>query len=75
MGGDITLPLPVIPSRPLTLQGSFVGTLPELRQLVALAQQRRIRPIPVSRRPMAEVNDAFQSLHSGRVVGRTVLLP
>ena len=75
MGGDITIPLPVIPTRPLTIQGSYVGTLQELRELVALARQSRIRPIPVSRRPMSELNDAFQELHAGRIVGRTVLMP
>ncbi len=27
MGGDITVPLPVIPMRPLNIQGSDAGTL------------------------------------------------
>ncbi len=75
IGGDITLPLPVIPMRPLTIQGSYVGTLQELRELVALAQAGRLRPIPVSSRPMAELNQAFGELQSGRIVGRTVLVP
>ena len=75
MGGDITLPLPMIPTRPLSIQGSYVGTLAELQELVALARQGRIRPIPVTRRPMAELNDAVQALHAGRILGRTVLMP
>jgi D-arabinose 1-dehydrogenase-like Zn-dependent alcohol dehydrogenase len=75
MGGDITLPLPVIPMRPLTIQGSYVGTLEELRELVAIARAGRLRPIPVSSRPMAELNAAFGELQSGRVLGRTVLVP
>lgn len=75
MGGDITLALPVIPMRPLTLQGSYVGTLAELRELVALVRATGARPIPVTRRPMAEINAAFDDLHGGRVVGRTILIP
>ncbi len=75
MGGDITLSLPVIPMRPLTLQGSYVGTLAELRELVALVQRTHMAPIPVTRRPLAEANDAMQELIAGRVVGRTVLIP
>ncbi|MFM8547991.1 MAG: alcohol dehydrogenase [Betaproteobacteria bacterium] len=75
MGGDITLPLPMIPTRPLSIQGSYVGTLAELRELVALARQGRIRPIPVTRRPMTELNAAVQALHAGRILGRTVLIP
>ena len=75
MGGDLTLALPVIPMRPLTLQGSYVGTLQELRELVTLAQHRTMKPIPVTRRPLAEANDALMALHEGRIVGRTILVP
>ena len=75
MGGDITLSLPVIPMRPLTIQGSYVGTLEELRELVALVQRSKMKAIPVQRRPMADVNDAMQQLTAGKVVGRTILIP
>jgi propanol-preferring alcohol dehydrogenase len=75
MGGDITLPLPAFPLRPLTIQGSYVGTLTELRELIALAQHTKMKPIPVRRRPLGEINDALQELRAGRVVGRTVLVP
>jgi D-arabinose 1-dehydrogenase-like Zn-dependent alcohol dehydrogenase len=75
MGGDLTLSLPVIPMRPLTLQGSYVGTLNELQELVALVKRTRMRAIPVKCRPLTEVNEALQDLRDGRVVGRTVLLP
>jgi propanol-preferring alcohol dehydrogenase len=75
MGGDLTLALPVIPMRPLTLQGSYVGTLQELQELVALVKKTKMSPIPVTRRPLAEANAALQDLHHGRIVGRTVLVP
>jgi len=75
MGGDITLPLPTLPLRPITLQGSYVGTLTELRELVSLARRARMTTIPVNPRPMAEVNQAMQQLLDGRVVGRTILVP
>jgi len=75
MGGDLTLALPVIPMRPLTLQGSYVGTLQELQELVALVKRTKMAPIPVTRRPLAEANAALQDLHHGRIVGRTVLVP
>jgi propanol-preferring alcohol dehydrogenase len=75
MGGDLTLALPVIPMRPLTLQGSYVGTLQELQELVDLARRTTMKPIPVTRRPLAEAQDALMALHEGRVVGRTILVP
>ena len=75
MGGDITLSLPVIPMRPLTIQGSYVGTLTELQELVALVQRTHMPPVPLTRRPLAEVNDALQDLVAGRSIGRNILIP
>jgi len=75
MGGDLTLALPVIPMRPLTLQGSYVGTLEELQELVALARRTKMASIPVTRRPLDQANAAMEDLHHGRIVGRTVLVP
>ena len=75
MGGELTLALPLIPMRPLTLQGSYVGTLRELRELVALVQRTGMKSIPVTRRPLTEANEAMQALQSGQVVGRTILIP
>lgn len=75
MGGDLNLALPLIPMRPLTLQGSYVGTLEDLRELVALAKSTHMNPIPVSTRPLFEANLAMQDLQKGRIVGRTVLVP
>jgi D-arabinose 1-dehydrogenase-like Zn-dependent alcohol dehydrogenase len=75
MGGDLTVALPVIPMRPLTIQGSYVGTLQELHELVDLVKRTGMKAIPVSTRPMAQANAAMQDLHHGRVVGRTVLVP
>ena len=75
MGGDLTLALPVIPMRPLTLQGSYVGTLQELQELVELVKRTGMKPIPVTQRPLAQANAAMDDLHHGRVVGRTILVP
>jgi D-arabinose 1-dehydrogenase-like Zn-dependent alcohol dehydrogenase len=75
MGGDLTLSLPTIPMRPITLQGSYVGTVEELRELVALVKAGKLASIPVTSRPMNQANDAINDLHHGRVVGRQVLVP
>ncbi len=75
MGGDITLSLPIIPMRPLTIEGSYVGSLHELRELVSLVKRTGMKAIPVTRRPLSEINSAIQDLHHGKVIGRTVLIP
>ena len=75
MGGDITLSLPVIPMKPLKIEGSYTGTLDDLRALVELTREGKLDPPAVSSRPLAEANDALQALLHGKVVGRTVLVP
>ena len=75
MGGDITIALPTIPLRPFTLQGSYVGTVEDLRELVLLLEAGKLSTIPVTTRPMTEANAAIDDLLHGRVVGRQVLLP
>ncbi len=72
-GGELTLPLPLMPIRALTVQGSYVGNPRELRELVTLAQNGGITPLPVTLLPQAEANSALQRLASGRVTGRIVL--
>jgi propanol-preferring alcohol dehydrogenase len=75
MGGELTLPLATIPLRPLRIEGSYVGTLSELRELVDLVRRTAMKSIPVSRRPMSQVNQVIDDLHRGQVIGRAVLLP
>ncbi|WP_258228942.1 zinc-binding dehydrogenase, partial [Salmonella enterica] len=59
MGGELTLPLATIPLRPLCIEGSYVGTLSELRELVDLVRRTGMKSIPVSRRPMSQVNQVI----------------
>lgn len=72
-GGQITLPLPTIPQRALTIQGSYVGNLGELKKLMALVRQRKIPSIPICERPFDYAATALEELRGGKVVGRTVL--
>lgn len=72
-GGEITLPLPPLAQRALTIGGSYVGNLGELRELVALAKSGRLRPTPVEVRPASEINRSLEELKAGTVLGRIVL--
>lgn len=65
----------LLPSRNLTLHGSYVGTLAEMRDLLDLQQSRSILAPPIAPLPMSEINDALDELARGAVRGRTVLLP
>jgi D-arabinose 1-dehydrogenase-like Zn-dependent alcohol dehydrogenase len=74
-GGDITLALPPFPMRAITVQGSYVGSLQETRELIALVRRTGLPPVPVATRPLDEVNAALGELRAGKVVGRVVLTP
>jgi len=74
-GGDITLPLPFIPMRAMTIQGSYVGSLGELTELLALVTSAHIPSIPITRRPLDDADAALQDLRAGRLIGRAVLMP
>lgn len=72
-GGEITLSMPLVVLRAITVRGSYVGNLGELRELVGLAREGRIPPLPVETVPMEAVNQALDRLRDGAVKGRLVL--
>lgn len=74
-GGEFRMPLPMFALKSISISGSYVAGLPELRELVALAQRVKLPEIPLDLRPLDQVNQALDDLGHGRVVGRVVLQP
>lgn len=74
-GGDITLSLPLLPMRAITVQGSYVGSLAEMKELLALVASGKVPPVPLSERPLAQANAVLEELKAGRIIGRAVLTP
>jgi D-arabinose 1-dehydrogenase-like Zn-dependent alcohol dehydrogenase len=74
-GGEFKLPLPMFIFKALSVSGSMVGSLPLLRELVALAQKITLPTIPIELRPISAVNQSLEDLAKGRIVGRVVLQP
>lgn len=74
-GGDTPLPIPLLPLKAMTLQGSYVGSLEELQALVGLVRDRGLGLIPTHRRPLDDAEAALHDLEAGRVAGRIVLQP
>ena len=72
-GGAFPLPLAAVPVRALRIEGSYVGSLQELRELVELAKSGKLKPPPVREVPREEASDTLAGLRDGRIVGRVVL--
>lgn len=72
-GGDLTLAIPPIVLRAITIRGSYVGNLKELRDLIALVRTGKVKPMPVETVSLNGVNEALDRLRSGKVQGRLVI--
>jgi D-arabinose 1-dehydrogenase-like Zn-dependent alcohol dehydrogenase len=70
---------PVVPvmiaMKAVSVLGSYVGTLQDLRELIALAQDGTLPALAVDERPAGEATQALDDLRAGRVRGRVVLRP
>ena len=72
-GGEMSIPLPLMPIRALTIQGSYVGNVKELRALIDVAKTGTIPPIPIANEPLRNAGAVLNRLRDGKVVGRVVL--
>jgi len=72
-GGELNYPLPPIAQRAIGIVGSYVGDLQELKEVVALAKKKKLKPSPVETRPAEEVNRTLDELKAGKILGRVVL--
>ncbi len=74
-GGAMSMPLPMIPLRSMTIMGSFVGNLQEAKEMMVLVQAGKVAPIPIEDREMKDANRTLDDLRAGNIVGRVVLKP
>ncbi len=72
-GGDITVSTPFFPLKAMAIQGSYVGSLPEMKELLDLVRAKGLPPIPMTTRPLDQVANALNDLRAGKVIGRVVL--
>jgi D-arabinose 1-dehydrogenase-like Zn-dependent alcohol dehydrogenase len=71
-GGELPLSVGSLILRALTVQGSHLGSLSELKEVVALARQGTLATIPIETRPLSEINRTLDELKAGAIIGRVV---
>jgi D-arabinose 1-dehydrogenase-like Zn-dependent alcohol dehydrogenase len=74
-GGALTIPIPTLPMRGVSIIGSFVSSLKEAEELMVLVRAGKIDPIPVETRPLDAANKTLDDLRAGKITGRVVLTP
>lgn len=74
MGGSIELSLVANIFKGLTIYSNITGNLEQLRQVVQLAKEGKLSPVPVQKMPWNSVNEAMDLLKAGKVSGRMVLV-
>jgi D-arabinose 1-dehydrogenase-like Zn-dependent alcohol dehydrogenase len=71
-GGGVSLSLPLLPMRNLKIMGSYVGSLAEFKELLALLRKPGVTTVPLLRRPISEINEVFEDIRQGKVPGRVM---
>ena len=73
-GGTLQLALPLMPLRAISIAGSYVGSLRDLHDLLALARGGAAPHVHIQRRPLEDAQLALDALRAGTVLGRSVLI-
>ena len=73
-GGALPVSPVMFPFKMMSIEGSYVGTLDDLKELMALVKAGKVPPIPLETRPAEKASEALSDLKTGgRVRGRVVL--
>jgi D-arabinose 1-dehydrogenase-like Zn-dependent alcohol dehydrogenase len=71
-GGELPISLVTLAQRAVSIMGSYVGSLQELHEVVALAKSGHLKSIPTQTCAMSEISSVLDRLLAGTVQGRIV---
>ena len=74
-GGHIDIPTPSMALRAITYQGTYVGNLRELQELMKLVKDKNLSPVPSTCMHFSKAFTALLALEEGKAVGRLILTP
>ena len=73
-GGELKLPLPLIPIMERGVQGSYTGSPSDMHEWMELVRSGKVHPIPVEKRSASEANQTLEDLKNGKIIGRAALM-
>lgn len=72
-GGSTPIVPAMVSMKAVTLIGSYVGSLQEMQELMAIARTGVLPDLPLGTQPLANATQALEDLRAGRIRGRTIL--
>lgn len=74
-GGSTNIVPALVSMKAVSVIGSYVGSLSQMRELMAIARRGHLPALPLTTQPLANATQALDDLRAGRIRGRTVLCP
>ena len=74
-GGSTPLAPAMVAMKAVSVIGSYVGSLAEMQELMAIARKGTLPGLPLATRPLDEASQALEDLKAGRIRGRAILRP
>lgn len=74
-GGAMSLSIPLLPIKNITIAGSYVGSPQDMTELMQLVRDGKINAFKVTERPLSCAHETLLDLQQGNIVGRVVLTP
>jgi len=74
-GGSTAIVPAMVSMKAVTVMGSYVGSLAEMQELMAIAKDGSLPNLPLTSQPLSTATDALADLRAGRIRGRTILKP
>ena len=74
-GGATPIAPAMVSMKAVSVIGSYVGSLAEMHELMAIARTGNLPGLPLNTQPMAQATQALDDLRAGRIRGRTILRP
>ncbi len=75
LGGSTSIVPAMIAMKAVRVLGSYVGSLAEMQELMAIARSGVLPDLPLTLQPLASATQALDDLRAGRIRGRTILKP
>ena len=72
-GGSTPIVPAMVSMKAVSVTGSYVGSLQEMEELMAIARSGALPDLPLSTQALSSATQALEDLRAGRIRGRTIL--